>query len=178
MERYEADIDYDFLVNVGIDSQRNLLLQVLFGLYYLNHILHIYHNDIYYKHKIRNIMVNKIDNPITIEYNDMKITCNNYLSKIIDFGWGNSKPSFRTTEYHDKYFKDNKYISELVIFTFYYLLTIKPKDDKYHGKMLEFIKKIVEKVEKKLTEINKLNAKNFDKLFYKFVKTNIHIMIK
>ena len=64
-------------------------------------------------------MYNNLKTNIHFKYKNIKITCEKYLCKIIDFGWASQKPGFRTTEYHEKYFKQNKIISEVVLFSFF-----------------------------------------------------------
>ena len=86
MENYDYDVNKKFLLTLNKENQKNLLLQILLGIYYLNHELKIYHNDLYHRDTIRNVMCNKIDKKIYIKYENFNIICENYLCKIIDFG--------------------------------------------------------------------------------------------
>jgi serine/threonine protein kinase len=164
MNKYDNDIDRKFLLNISTTDQLNVLTQILFGIYYFNHILHLYHNDLYYKNNIRNVMYNRIDNKIDIKYDKFNIVCEKYIIKIIDFGWTENIPAFRTTEYHNKYFRKLQIVSELVLFTYFYMITLKN-----NNLILSIITDLCLIIEKKLNNSHQLTPQNFDFIFYNLI---------
>jgi hypothetical protein len=180
LEKYKGDIDSFFLLSINSNYKKNLLFQCLLAIIFMNHELKVYHNDLYYKTSIRNVMYDNLETPIHLEYKNIKITCKKYLCKIIDFGWVSRKPGFRTTEYHEKYFKTNKIISEVLLFSFFYLQTINKSNNrsnnKSNNKFTQYIISILNKmsnlIEKLLESHNLLTPLNFDiaffNLFYDF----------
>jgi len=167
MDKYDGDINKSFLSKLNHNIQKNLLQQILFSILYMNNELKLFHNDLYVGIFLRNIMYKKIDKDIKLNYKNINIVCKNYLSKIIDFGWSENKPFFRTLQYHNKYFKKNKIISEVVIYSYFYLITI--KGIKFSPKIIDILQKISDIVEKLLAEKNMLTQLNFDLEFYKFL---------
>lgn len=178
MEKYVNDIDKDFLVSLSKKNIVNILKQILFAIFYMNNVLRIYHNDLYFTQDIRNIMYSKNKNNIgsVIKHDNLKIKLHDYVIKIIDFGWGNCKPSFRTTEYHFKYFPNNKIISEMLIFIFFFFNTLLSPNKDLNKKQL-YLQKILQvyskKIEIKLEENDELDQYNFDKYIY----NNLNIVI-
>lgn len=138
-------IYYDELVHlIGFYNKsvrKNILLQCLFGIYILNHKFGYYHNDLYHGKNVRNIMLDRLDKPEIIKVDNMELSLGKYIIKIIDLEFCHKEPKFRTTEYHNKYFKDIKYISEILLFTYFYYTTL-GKDK--HDKLLNKAKKIEE----------------------------------
>lgn len=104
-----------------------LLMQSLASIYILNHKIKLFHNDLYYEGIIRNIMVDKVDKPYSIDLhiNNTQLVLNvkKFCVKMIDFGRCASKQGFRTTEYHSKHFSKIKYVSEPLIFTYFFFKT-------------------------------------------------------
>jgi hypothetical protein len=170
LEKYDDDIDSSFISSISSHYKKNLLFQCLLAIIFMNHELKVYHNDLYYKKGIRNIMYNNLKTNIHFEYKNIKITCEKYLCKIIDFGWASQKPGFRTTEYHEKYFKQNKIISEVVLFSFFYLQTINKSNNKSNNKFTQYTISIFNKmsniVENLLESQNLLTPLNFDIAFF------------
>jgi len=137
----------------------HFLLQSLIGIYILNHKIKLFHNDIYYKDVIRNVMVHKnnkmqsdIDIKVTLDNNNICVPIKEYCIKIIDLGRSCKRPEFRTTEYHQKYFPTLKYISEPLLFTYFFFKTM--NDDKF-----DIINKIINNIESSKT------LKEFDEKF-------------
>ena len=107
------------------------LLQSLIGIYILNHKIKLFHNDLYYIDKIRNVMVHKSKKddamkPLNIKLgnSDLFVLSKQFCVKIIDFGRASHVQEFRTTEYHKKYFNHIKYISEPLLFCLFLFKTI------------------------------------------------------
>lgn len=113
----------------------SLLLQSLLGIFILNHKIKLFHNDLCYINQIRNIMVDHVPKPYTID-----ITLNNtnivlhvkkLAAKVIDFGRSADKQTFRTTQYHTQYFQKIKYISEPLVFTLFFFKTLGTDEHNY-----------------------------------------------
>jgi hypothetical protein len=91
-------------------------------LYYLNNVLGIYHNDLYFENDIRNIMIKKNSNKNKIKISNFELEINNDYPVIIDFGIQSKQPKLRTYKfYNNKYVKRTgiKYISEVFIIYYY-----------------------------------------------------------
>lgn len=105
----------------------SLLMQSLLSIYILNHKIKLFHNDLYYNGVVRNIMVDHVETPYSINQslNNVIITINvrKFCTKMIDFGRCSNKQAFRTTEYHNKHFSQIKYISEPLLFTYFFFKT-------------------------------------------------------
>lgn len=107
------------------------LLQSLIGIYILNHKIKLFHNDLYYIDKIRNVMSHKSKKDdavkslsVKLGNSDILVLSKQFCVKIIDFGRSSQVQEFRTTEYHKKYFDHIKYISEPLLFTLFLFKTI------------------------------------------------------
>ena len=132
MNKLKYNLNLKFLNTIDTEEKNNLLIQTLIILYDMNHNNMIYMNDIYTERGLRNIMVTNVKHNIkNIEYifdtynTKLIIPINKYKIKIIDYGWINKYPEFRTTEYMEKYFNNlykNKIISEVILFTYFYFI--------------------------------------------------------
>ncbi len=96
-------------------------IQICLLVYYLNHILHIYHNDIGVNGTLRNIMIQENNKPFEIFIGKYKYKINNNYIILIDFEFSSDKPEYMTKNfYFSKYIKNTyKYISE--VFVVFYL---------------------------------------------------------
>jgi len=152
LQKYENDIDINFLSSISKDNKINILKQILFAIFYLNNVLNIYHNDIYYKNSIRNVMYvkNELNDNSIIKHANLKVKCQDYIIKIIDFGWGGCKPGFRTTEYHKKYFPNNKIISEMLLFIYFYILELNQDENGFANNLCKILKKFSKLIEDEL----------------------------
>ena len=102
------------------------LLQSLVSIFILNHTIGYYHNDLYYKNDIRNIMINNQDIRDDFYFDNIKIPTSYFCTVMIDFGWSSQDFGFRTKEYHEKYFANNKFVSEVLIFAYIYFIKTQP----------------------------------------------------
>lgn len=123
-----------------------LLIQSLLSIYILNHKIKLYHNDLFYMDVIRNMMVDTTNQKTTLNIemadDEIIIDIDKFCIKMIDFGRCSNRPEFRTIEYHNKYFPNMKYISELFLFTFVYLKSI-GKENKINFDDIQKCDKIV-----------------------------------
>lgn len=136
MEKYDYDLDYDFFHQKYSNATlKNILTKIQILLFNLNNKLHIYHNDIINRnlYHIRNIMYNKkkIKHKKTIKYkllNDISVKIYNDEIEPIMIDLDNATintPYIIRLEHFNKVF-DNKihYMSEVIIFTYYYLIMV------------------------------------------------------
>jgi len=104
-----------------------LLMQSLSSIFILNHKIKLFHNDLYYDGVIRNVMVDHVEKPYSFDLNInnviIALNIKKFCVKMIDFGRCSNKQAFRTLEYHNKHFFNIKYISEPLIFTYFFFKT-------------------------------------------------------
>lgn len=141
------DYDKTIIEKISINMWINYTIELCMTIYYLNHKLGIFHNDLIFKNNFRNIMIDYNEDLIDIEINSFKYSTNSNHIVIIDFGQSSSKPKLRTLNfYYNKYKKTNteyKYISEVFIM-YYYFYKFHNKiddywDEKYDGIYSEFL---------------------------------------
>lgn len=158
--KYEK-LNYDYnkiiIENFSLKKLLNHTIEICLTLYYINHTLGIYHNDLIFKNDYRNIMINYNEEKVNIDIDSFNYSTNSNHIMLIDFGQSSSKPKLRTLNfYYNKYKKNNfeyRYISEIFII-YYYFYKIKYNiddfwDEKYDKLYKEF-------------EINTSNTKEFD----------------
>ena len=146
------------------------LLQSLIGIYILNHKIKLFHNDLYYIDKIRNVMVHKSKKedamkPLNIKLgnSDLFVLSKQFCVKIIDFGRASHVQEFRTTEYHKKYFNHIKYISEPLLFCFFLFKTIGV--DQY-----SMLNQIVNDLHEKVETLREFDEKLITVIYEKYSK--------
>lgn len=122
------------------EKQMEILNQCLLALHHLKHECGLYHNDIFAKDKIRNIL---------LDYNISDTKYGTHIIKIIDFEYCSAQPKFRTIEYHNKYFSKVKYVSEILIFIYVFFLNI---DINVYPKLLNYALKLNEKDQQSFDE--------------------------
>ena len=149
---------------------KNILLQLLVGVYILNHKIKLYHNDLFFEGKTRNVMyVSNNNKNIIYENNFIKLKIRDYLIKIIDFGHSNKEPNLRTLQYKNQYFKELKLTSEVLLNMHYYFQSLYLKNNNaYYEKLEEKTLKLGKRLEKK----SNYNLKIFDQLVIKYIKNN------
>lgn len=107
------------------------LLQSLVSIYLLNHTIGYYHNDLYFKGNVRNIMVDcyypKDKTDWGCVFYGLTIPTDKYYIRMIDYGWSSKEPGKRTSEYHEKYFPEISYVSEVLLFSYIYFYNSNPK---------------------------------------------------
>jgi hypothetical protein len=163
-------IDNDYIkeyIHKYVKSYKTWLdytIQLCLSIYYMNHILGVYHNDLCYKGELRNIMIKNNDIPFTINFDNFTYTINNNYIVLIDFGQQNSKIGLRTYKfYYNKYKKIRrkyKYESEVfIVFYYSYIFFFNIKDE-WIDKYDEIYDKFVKEAETK----DKISStKGFDK---------------
>jgi len=143
-EKLDGDLDKLLMdEKLTISIMKNLLLQSLVAIYTMNETMVIYHNDLYFKNKIRNMMYVEIDEDFDV---GMDVVAKKYLVKVIDFGRMNKgECEFRSKQYN--FIEEG--CSELTIFTYFYFMTLYPdleKDElkidikkRWNGNPVEYI---------------------------------------
>jgi hypothetical protein len=119
-----------FFNNVSYDYNRKYIVTKLFFkewldytiqlcliVYYLNHELQIFHNDIGVGGNLQNQMIQENNKPFEIKVKNFKYQVNNNYIVLIDFEFASNKPEYMTKKF---YFNDNvksyhKYISEVFV---------------------------------------------------------------
>ena len=128
----DSDVTHDFLHKLNKKNVINIIKQSLLALYYINHILHYYHNDIVTvrrKYQLNNIMYIKNNKKKILKIDDLSITIEKYRAVIIDFGIASKTPNYKLTYFYNilsiVVLYKFKYISELFLLfiSFYYTYT-------------------------------------------------------
>jgi hypothetical protein len=158
--KIDYDLNYNFLKKINNSTFINILKQVVFIVYFLNHKLNVFHNDLVLINQMRNIMINenKIKYKLTLDNNTLEV--NKYRVVFIDFGLFSKDFKFKNREFYlkksVKYFTTFEIMSELLIIIFLLLKNY------YKNKDIDF---------KKLyyyfyNNIKVKNLKNFDKYIF------------
>jgi hypothetical protein len=155
-------IDYNlnsfFLKKLNKINFNNILIQSIYIIYFVNHILNVFHNDLYQDNKIRNFMINnnKIKNyKIKIYKNEINIK--EYNVVLIDFGLFSKNLGFKNILFYNK--KSIKYLyffeikSELLIILYIFLINYYFKKNINFKKLYLFF----------YNKITKKNLISFDK---------------
>jgi len=118
----DGDIDTAFLSNISKKNVINIFQQSFFSMYYINHHLNYFHNDIYTTRKmckLNNIMYIKNNKETKLEIDGLKLIIKKYRVLIIDFGHASKNMSYKENMLYDSFnilfFYKFKYRSELFI---------------------------------------------------------------
>ncbi len=118
------DYDENYISKLLYADWLDYTIQLCLTIYYLNYVLRVYHNDLCFKGKLRNIMINNNNKPFEINVEDFKYVIKNNYTVVIDFGHQNQKILLRTDEfYNSEYLKKeekNKYIYKSEVFIIFY----------------------------------------------------------
>ena len=123
-------------------------IQVCLQIFYANHILKLFHNDIAL-FTVKNIMIKK-NSPTTIKVSKFSYEVKGNLAKVIDFGLAKSSPAAKVPKFYFIEKQKFPYISE--IFTIYYnscLFFFRQKFDTKINVYNKFLKKLEESGYKK-----------------------------
>lgn len=159
------DYDKTIIDRLAFDKWIDYTIEICLTLFYLNHKLKIYHNDLIYKNNYRNIMIDYNQNKTDIEIDLFKYSTNSNHIVIIDFGHSHYKPKLRTFKFYNNKYKKNvmeyKYISEIFIIYYYFYKFHNRIDDywdeKYDELYIEF--------ETKSTSFENFDSNIIEKLF-------------
>ena len=175
MKKLDGDLN-NLLESNEKMNYKNIVLQLMMGIYIINHKLKIFHNDLFVSGIIRNIMFLKNEEKnIVFEEDFIKFKIGSYIIKIIDFGHTKKIPNFRLTQYKNLYFQDLKLNSEVFLTTYYFFSTIyKNKRGDYNIELEDKIIKVGLRLEKK----SDYNLKLFDELFIKHINKNFSDYLK
>jgi hypothetical protein len=111
-------------------------IQLCLLVYYLNHVLYIFHNDLVVKGDLQNQMIQENNKPFEIKVENFKYQVNNNYIVLIDFEFASNKPGHMTKNfYFNEYIKStHKYISEVFIVFYISYKIFFNIDDKYADK--------------------------------------------
>lgn len=132
------DYDKTIVEKLQLGKWINYTIELCMTLYYINHKLEIFHNDLIFKNNFRNIMIDYNEDLVEIEISKFKYSTKTNHIVIIDFGQSSTKPKLRTLNfYYNKYKKPNikyKYISEVFIMYYYFYKFYNKIDDYWDEK--------------------------------------------
>jgi len=101
--KIETDLNHKFISKLNYADFNNVLLQIVYIMFFVNHILKVFHNDVSQINRLRNFMVNKNKKPYYLKINDEhKIKINNYRVILIDFGLFHKEIGFKTKLFYRK----------------------------------------------------------------------------
>lgn len=175
MKKLDGDLNNLLTSNEKI-NYKNILLQLMAGIYIINHKLKIFHNDLFARGIIKNIMFLKNqEKNIVFEKDFIKFKIGSYIVKIIDFGQTGEHIWEPSKRYKEKYFRDITLYSEVFLTTYYFFSTIyKNKRGDYNIELEDKIIKVGLRLEKK----SDYNLKLFDQLFIKHINKNFSDFMK
>lgn len=126
-EKLDGDLDQLIKSRHSLYVRKNILLQCIILIHYLNDKHQIYHNDLYWLRKIRNMMYIKIDKDFKLPYG---VSAKKYLVKMIDFEWmSEGEYAWKSKKYDFIPRMEGVRESEVPIFVYSYFLNMKPKLD-------------------------------------------------
>lgn len=155
MPKYENLFGFKFLKNLNNVQKKMFLKNILLALFYLNHKAHLFHNDLFFGSKLKNIM-----------YNSHK---DEYIPIIIDYGCMDNKIYKRTIEVQNKVFpslSEKNIYSEILIITYFYLFMVYNIDKNNKSNPDVQLNYIVEYI---LANVPDLNQEKFDAIFINFI---------
>jgi hypothetical protein len=186
MQKLDKVIDTEFLNTLDKRELNSILFQILINIYETNHTFSIYFNDLYWKDKVKNVMVIKNNSPFQLEYKmddefSISVDINKYKIVFIDYGYIKTTTELHTPKYMNKYFSRlNKIniISEILLYTFFFYLTL--YGESYKLSILDNLNNLIDKIidsytfSDSLLSINE-NKKNFDLLLLKMLYEGIYL---
>ena len=116
----DSDINNTFLKKIGKINVINIIQQSILALYYINHKLKYYHNDlttIRRKYQIHNVMYIKNNINKTLKIDDLSVKLGKYRSVIIDFGLSSKVPNYKLNYFYNT-------LSVLLLYKFTYISEI------------------------------------------------------
>ena len=155
-EKIDTNLNSVFLKTLPIPVFNKILHKALSIIYYINHTLHIFHNDLYQNNKPRNFMVNKLKS--------------NYRVILIDFGLFSNELGIKNQFFYKtkgiKYGYKFMIKSELLIVLYTFLINYyKNLNINFRDLYLYFYNKL--KI---------YNLKEFDTIIYKNIKNMDEIL--
>ena len=190
MEKLDRVIDMDFLHTLDKREVNSILFQVLINIYETNHCFSIYFNDLYWRDKVKNVMVIKNNSPFQLDYkiniNDntntneefnISIDVNQYKIVFIDYGYIKTIPELHTPKYMKKYFNRLNEIgitSEILLYTFFFYLTIYGESHK--SNILDNLNNLIDQIiDLDLSGSILKNNENFDLLLLKMLYEGVYL---
>jgi len=171
-KKIQYNLNNTFLKRLNKNTFNNILIQSTFIIYFLNHKLNIYHNDISQVNKLRNFMINKNNKKTYLKLDNQKIEIKDYNVIIIDFGLFSKDFGFKNNLFYYK--KNIKYLylfeikSELLIVIYLFLINY------YHKKEINF-KKLYLYI---YNNIKNKSLKEFDKFIFENINSIDKILIE
>lgn len=162
--KLDNDIDTAFLNKISKKDRINIFEQLLLSLYFINHKLHYFHNDLYTSRKffkLNNCMYIKNNSIKTIKIDNFSLQIGKYKTLIIDFGLSTKTSGYKLNIFYKGisalFLYDFKYKSEL------FILFIIIYHTHHNNFNISLIKKFYVYFEKNM---KKLDLLEFDKSIY------------
>ncbi len=162
-ELINSDFDEKYISKLLYKDWLDYTIQLCLTIYYLNYVLGVYHNDLCFRGKIRNVMINKNNIPFDINVEDFIYKIKNNYTVLIDFGHQNPNKLLRTEEFYNSEYINNEVRKQLiykseVFIIFYYCYKIFFKlDDRWGDNYFQTYNKFLKEVGTNST------VKNFDR---------------
>lgn len=156
-KKIDFDLNKNFLEKINKCDFFNIVSQIIFVTYYLNHKLNIFHNDLFLINNLRNIMINKNKTPYFLKIDNYKIKVQKYCVIFIDFGLYNKRFRFKNKDFYYKqnikYFTIFKIKSELLAILYLAIRNYSVNNKISFKKLYDYF----------YNQIKIKNLKNFDK---------------
>jgi serine/threonine protein kinase len=159
----ENDYNNKYMQRISYTQWVEYTIQLCLTVYYLNYVLHIFHNDLFNRGDLWNVMIKQNDKPYIIVVDDFKHTVHGDHIVLIDFGYQSKHIEQQTEHFYNNKWKTRKtykYKSEVfIVFYFSYFLFF-GIDDRWGEKFDDIYDQFVNEFERKS---NVHDSRNFDR---------------
>lgn len=169
--KLDYDYDYKFVSKLNFNEWLEYTIEICLTLYYLNHQLGIFHNNLYDNNELTNVMIKKNFSKKNIKVNTYEFEIIGDYPVIINFTSQSKNPSKKTLDFYTNNNNngknndndDNKYkfVSEIFIVYYYSFKSYFKFDDYWNKKYDTFYFEI----EKKCTCLKEFDECILDNLF-------------
>jgi hypothetical protein len=171
-KKIQYNLNNTFLRKINKDLFNNILIQSTFIIYFINHKLNVFHNDISQINKLRNFMINKNDKKLYLKLDNQKVQIKDYNVILIDFGLFNKNFGFKNNLFYYKKNIEHLYLfeikSELLIVVYLFLISYyNKKEINFKNLYFYFYDNIKVK-----------SLKEFDKFIFESISNIDEILIK
>ena len=136
-KKIDYNLNNNFIKHLNKIDFNNILGQATYIMYFLNHTLKVFHNDIALLNKLHNFMINKNDKKYFLSLDKTRLEVGKYSVVLIDFGLFGKKMEFKEVFFYYKKNLEYLYIFEIhseLLIVVYILLNI------YYKKKINFKK--------------------------------------
>jgi hypothetical protein len=155
--KIDSDLNKKFLEKINKKTFINIVSQIIFISYFLNHKLNIFHNDLFLMNNLRNLMINTNKTPYYLRLDNYRLKVEKYRVIFIDFGLFGKELKFKNTQFY--YHKNIKYLDNFIIRSELLAILYLVIKNYYNKKNINFKKLYYYYYD----QIKIKNLKNFDK---------------